>query len=78
MSDAVHSPDHYNRGGLECKDVMRAMLDGMKVPSVVAYWWGTALKYLWRWTAKNGVQDLEKCRECLDTMISEAKAAGMR
>jgi hypothetical protein len=78
MSDEVHSPQHYQRGGLECKDVMRAMLDGMKVPSVVAYWWGTALKYLWRWPAKNGVQDLEKCRECLDIMIDVAKAAGMR
>lgn len=78
MSDAVHNPQHYQRGGLECKDVMRAMLEGMKVPSVVAYWWGCALKYLWRWPAKNGVQDLEKCRECLDIMIDVAKAAGMR
>lgn len=77
-SDAVHSPNHYKRGGLECKDVMRAMLHGMLVPAVVAYWWATTLKYLWRWPAKNGVQDLEKCRECLDQMITEAKAAGMK
>jgi hypothetical protein len=78
MSDAVHSPNHYQRGGIECKDVMKAMLAGTKVPGIVAFWWATAFKYLWRWTAKNGVQDLEKCRECLDNMIAEAKAAGMR
>lgn len=78
MTDAVHKPEHYQRGGIECKDVMNAMLEGVEVPSVVAYWWGCALKYLWRWPAKNGVQDLEKCRECLRIMIDVAKAAGMR
>lgn len=78
MSDAVHSPSHYQRGGLECKDALKAMLCGMLVPSIVSYWWGCAFKYLWRWPAKGGVQDLEKCRECLDVMIAEAKAAGMK
>lgn len=78
VTDAVHSPEHYQRGGLECKQVQKAMLEGMLVPAYVAHCWGTVLKYIWRWPAKGGVQDLEKAREYLDEMIAEAKAAGMR
>lgn len=70
--DAIH-PDHYRRGGMECKDVMRAMMYGADVTNAEAYWWGTALKYLWRWPYKNGVQDLQKARECIDQLIRETE-----
>ena len=63
--DPVSSPSHYRRGGMECKDVMGAMLDGLNLTPEQAYWYGCAIKYLWRWPAKNGLQDVEKCRECL-------------
>lgn len=78
VNDEVHNPSHYERGGMKAKDVMKAMLDGMLVPGIVAHWWATAFKYLWRWPVKNGVKDLKKCRESLDILIEEAEAAGMR
>lgn len=38
-----------------------------------SYWCGAALKYLWRWPLKNGLEDLRKARECIDLAIEEAE-----
>lgn len=38
---------------------------------IALYWWGCAFKYLWRWVRKNGVQDLKKCKQCIDFLIEE-------
>ena len=32
---------------------------------------GIEFKYLWRWVRKNGVQDLKKCKQCIDFLIEE-------
>ena len=46
---------------------------------VVAYQWdyftAQAIKYLMRWRAKNGVQDLEKARHFLDKLIEIEKSS---
>ncbi len=54
--DAVHHPSHYQRGGLECIDVLRAVL-GDAFP---AYCAGNVIKYTWRYPDKNGAEDLRK------------------
>lgn len=75
--DAVSHPSHYTSGGIECKDAMAAMMgtgyclqpcanDGKAVNLAPI-----ALKYLWRWVRKNGVQDLKKCKQCIDFLIEE-------
>ena len=82
--DAVSHPSHYTSGGIECKDAMAAMMgtgyclqpcanDGKAVnlAPIALYWWGCAFKYLWRWARKNGVQDLKKCKQCIDFLIEE-------
>ncbi len=82
--DAVSHPSHYTSGGIECKDAMAAMMgtgyclqpcanDGKAVnlAPIALYWWGCAFKYLWRWVRKNGVQDLKKCKQCIDFLIEE-------
>ena len=69
-------PDHYaGDGQIECMDAMRSMMSGDQyaLPAQSAYWWGCAFKYLWRWRRKNGVQDLQKCRQCIDYLISETE-----
>ena len=68
--DAVH-PGHYSRGGMECADAMRAMMYGLDITNMEAYWLGCAMKYIWRFAEKNGVEDLEKARECLRLLIEE-------
>lgn len=68
----VSHPDHYSRGGYECKDVQRALANSaVNLPVYAIYWWLNAFKYLWRWDKKNGIQDLKKCKQCIDFIIEE-------
>lgn len=65
-SDPVNHPKHYQRGGIETIDYIRATLgkDGYE-----GYCIGNALKYLSRYRDKDGVQDLEKARVYLTWAI---------
>lgn len=88
-NNAVSHPSHYASGGIECKDAMAAMMgngcclqpcatkDGAanNLPPIGFYWWACAFKYLWRWDKKNGIEDLEKCKQCIDFLIDEAESA---
>jgi hypothetical protein len=81
----VSAPRHYRGDGIiECMDAMRSMMtidnvyktmpevrngETARLQPIVFYWWGCAFKYLWRWIWKNGVQDLRKCRQCIDYLI---------
>ena len=77
--DPVHDPAHYaGDGRVGCKRAMLAMAAGYdraRVPSAASYWAIAAVKYLWRWPLKGGVQDLEKARECVG-LATEALGAG--
>lgn len=76
QDNAVEHPDHYaGDGKIECMDAMRSMMSGDQyaLPAQSAYWWGCAFKYLWRWRRKNGVQDLQKCKQCIDYLIAETE-----
>jgi hypothetical protein len=59
--DGVNHPSHYTShpSGVECIEITKHMgfLDG------------NAMKYLWRYSLKNGVEDLYKCRQYLDWLI---------
>lgn len=54
MADPVDHPPHYNAhpSGVECIDVIESL--GFLV--------GNAIKYLWRYQLKHGLQDLQKAR----------------
>ena len=72
MNDPITNPMHYDGAhGIECKEAMENMVDRcligstMRMTHSMTYWWGCALKYLWRFPFKNGVQDIDKCIECL-------------
>lgn len=69
MNDNVNSPLHYQRGGLECIDVIRAEL-GI---GFIDYCYGNAIKYLWRWREKNGIEDLKKCHKYIEWMIESTE-----
>lgn len=66
MSDVIKDPEHYEGyGGIECKDALESAMGA----GTLYYWWGCAFKYLWRWRRKNGIEDLEKCKQCIDYLI---------
>ena len=70
--EAVKHPDHYQtETGLEVIEIIEAATFDLK--GVVAFDIGNVLKYICRFSKKNGVQDLEKAREYLDFAINHIK-----
>lgn len=57
MVDAVNSPEHYTEGDIECIDAIEA---SMSPTEFQGYCKGNALKYIWRYRHKNGLEDLRK------------------
>lgn len=74
LPERENCPRHYMGDGvIECEPAMRSMVHGSLVPPFVAYWWGCAFKYLWRWKHKNGLEDLEKCIDCIERLKEDAR-----
>lgn len=59
--EKVSHPTHYTTGGVECIDAIESAISGITDP-VEAYLTASAMKYLWRWKYKNGLEDLEKAQ----------------
>jgi len=69
--DMVNHPPHYTSGGIECIDAIRAATKGLT--GFVGYCVGNIIKYLWRFSRKNGVEDLEKAKWYLDRLIADRR-----
>jgi len=72
IGDPVNHPPHYNYGGIEAIDAIRAACDGLN--GFEGYCAGNAIKYLWRWKRKNGVEDLHKAVWYITRLIQEHDA----
>ena len=57
INDLVNNPSHYNQGKIECIDSIEAMLTKEEF---IGYLGGKSNKYRWRFTYKNGIEDLKK------------------
>ena len=55
--DPVNHPSHYTEGEIECIDAIESALG---VEGFRGYCIGNAIKYLWRYNKKHGLEDLEK------------------
>ena len=65
--EMVNHPDHYNQGGIECFDVIKAFHGQDAFEGFCA---GNVLKYVMRYKHKdNPKQDLEKARVYLNEII---------
>lgn len=67
--DAVNHPEHYTQGGIECIDALKAATTN-KV-GIEAVCVANAIKYLWRYEEKNGIEDVRKARWYIDRLIKE-------
>lgn len=66
--ETVNHPNHYqSEGGLEVIDVIAQFTKGLN--GVEAFAIGNAIKYLCRWSKKNGVEDLKKAKWYIDHVI---------
>lgn len=69
--DKVNHPSHYTAGGVECIDALEAATTGLN--GIEAVCTANAIKYLWRWKKKNGIEDLEKSKWYIDRLIKAVK-----
>lgn len=67
--DSVNNPPHYNQGGVETIEGIKAATSGLN--GFDAYLTGNCIKYLWRWQHKNGIEDLRKAAWYLNRLIKE-------
>ena len=56
--DVVNKPRHYNQGGIECIDALKAAT--VSKTGIEAVCTANAIKYLWRYEEKNGIEDVKK------------------
>jgi len=69
--DWVNHPSHYIQGGIECIDALKAAT--INLVGIEAVCTANAIKYLWRWKSKNGIEDLEKAIFYIKRLIEEIK-----
>ena len=67
--DMVNHPSHYNQGGIECIDALKAAT--VSKTGIEAVCTANAIKYLWRYEEKNGIEDVKKARWYIDRLIKE-------
>lgn len=69
-ADPVNYPSHYTSGKIECIDAIEAATAGLT--GIEAVCTANAIKYLWRWKHKNGVEDLEKAQWFITHLIEKS------
>lgn len=68
--DPVSKPRHYNLGGIECIDAIKAATVGLT--GIEAVDTAQVIKYAWRWKHKEKpVEDLKKAKWYLEHLIAE-------
>lgn len=73
MPDMVNKPPHY-QGKVECIDALEAATDGLE--GIAAVCTANAIKYLWRWKRKNGIEDLRKAHWYIERLIGKLDNEG--
>lgn len=71
----VDHPSHYS-GSIEAIDAIAAAT--AELEGVEAFDTGNALKYLWRWKRKNGVEDLNKAIWYIQHLIKHLEGTGAK
>ena len=71
MTNNIEKPKHYTYGKYECIDIIHELTKDLA--GVQAFCLGNTIKYLWRFTHKNGAEDLEKAQWYLNRLIKEFK-----
>ncbi|WP_270997033.1 DUF3310 domain-containing protein [Listeria seeligeri] len=68
-NDNINNPSHYTAGGIETLDYIKA-----KVKDYPSYAAGNILKYVSRYSHKNGIEDLKKAQFYLNDLIKEMES----
>jgi hypothetical protein len=74
MSDNINHPAHYTGEKIECIDAIEAATAGLL--GIEAFCTGCAIKYLWRWKKKNGLEDLAKAQWYIERLREHLRTGG--
>ena len=68
MHDPINSPAYYadNFGGIQCIDAIET---SMSTEEFKGFLKGNVQKYVWRYSQKNGAEDLKKAKWYLERLI---------
>ena len=69
MSDKIN-PYHYKQGKVECIDALEAAT--INLTGIDAVCTANAIKYLWRWKEKNGIEDLRKAQWYINRLLTNS------
>ncbi len=69
MNDNVQHPAHYTQGEIECIDCIKAAT--VNKIGIEAFCVGNAIKYLFRYENKNGLEDVKKAQWYINRLIQE-------
>ena len=72
----VDHPAHYNQAGIECIDALKAAT--INKPPFEAVCVANAIKYLWRYEDKNGLEDVRKAEWYINRLIKELEDKSMK
>ena len=67
LIDKVNHPSHYTGGKVECIDALEAATKYLT--GIQAVCTANAIKYLWRWKMKNGIENLKKANWYINHLI---------
>jgi hypothetical protein len=65
------NPDHYKSGKIECIDALEAAT--VNKTGIEAVCTANAIKYLWRYENKNGLEDVKKAQWYINRLIEVLK-----
>jgi hypothetical protein len=65
------NPDHYKSGKIECIDALEAAT--VNKTGIEAICTANAIKYLWRYENKNGLEDVKKAQWYINRLIEVLK-----
>lgn len=69
MSDNINHPKHYNNSPAHCECGRR--IECIDITRHMGFNLGNAVKYIWRYADKNGLEDLKKSAWYLNDLIKE-------
>jgi hypothetical protein len=72
-TDNVNRPRHYTNSDAYCPQCERP-IECIDITRHMDFNLGNAIKYIWRWKDKNGLEDLLKARWYLQDAISQLEA----
>lgn len=68
LSNDKVNPSHYRQGKVECIDALEAATINLQGLDAVCT--ANAIKYMWRWKEKGGIEDLKKAMWYIEKIIT--------